>query len=114
MIQKSSKKLALFGLPVAIRQGRRHRRGQNLKALQIILTIHTNARIDLRPIDLRDPHLPEGLDGEMLEAADVDGTLLDRSQVAPAHAQVGRRAHLQTKFSSLTYIVWHLVSRDIL
>ena len=54
-------------------------------------------------MDLRDPHLPECLDGEVLQAANVDGALLARLQVAAAHAQVGRRAHLLNKVLISSY-----------
>ena len=42
---------------------------------------------------LRDSHLLEHLDGKVLEAADVDGALLGRGQVAAADAEVARGAH---------------------
>ena len=62
------------------------------------------------PSDLRDPHLPERLDGEVLEAADVDGALLARLQVAPAHAKVGGGADLWEKVSMLQNIMIFLCS----
>ena len=42
---------------------------------------------------LRDSHLLEHLDGEVLAAADVDGALPGRGQVAAADAEVARGAH---------------------
>ena len=39
-------------------------------------------------------HHLKHLDGEMLEAADVDGTLLAGFEVAASHAKVGGRTNL--------------------
>ncbi len=48
---------------------------------------------------LRDAHLLEGLHREVLQAADVDGALLHRGEVAAANAEVGRGAYLGISYT---------------